>query len=710
VTLILFLSLIAVAPDSGWHTYTNTNFVNDMAGNDTTLYLATNGGVVVLQLLPTLRTRRTLVNTDGLPYNKCLCISQDSAGWLWVGTDGGGLAVVDPESGRVRPYRTSELATRIRCLAWDGDRLLVGTDQGLYCIDTRGTLAEFDDDVIRRFSVARNPELLSDQVMSVAAYDRYWVGTNRGATEVDREFDNWVAYRRPFGDSVTSFGRWQESLLVATEAGLAIKHGSTFAPVFALSPTTGVYDLVVYSSTIYLATRNGLYSGDSIVQSRFQQILGEDCRALYLGSAIWVGCGGSAQSGQGIRYLRSGQTWSAYTTPCIGSDEILDCAVWRDGSVVVCHGSGTTWMASPGAYEVLWPPSPVPVQVRFDSHGRHWYAHFASNGGLSVFTSWDRSWQTIKWGDWSSWNIIDALGIDFWDRKWVYNGGNVVVAIEEDGRQTVFEIPGLSAPPGGLYEFAFDWNGRAWLGLTVGLVMIDYNGTVADLSDDEYQVIAQGLPAPEVRTLAADSKGRVWVGTAQGVAVWDGQAFTVFTAENTGGGLPSDNVYRVRVDASDRVWVLGDGGLVIYDPVTTRWEDCGAGRLIPNPLGIDRFYGALDVNSSCGRVVVGTQRGLSLRDFWLTAPATAGHVRVYPNPCVLEPGSSTRVVVIDSLPNDIYGVRVYSLDGRPLAYCSVDPALHRAVWNPEEAASGLYLLMVTGPNGTRVERVAVVRP
>ena len=710
--LALVLALLVSAPVQGWRSYTNTNFVNDMLGNDTTLYLATNGGVVELGLLPMPETRRTIVNTDGLPYNKCLCLARDSAGNLWVGTAGGGLAVieVEAETVEVRSYRPSDIATQIRTLAWDGNRLLVGSDQGLYCIDTRGTPLDFADDDIRRFSVARNPELLSDEIISVAAFDNYWIGTNRGITEVDHNFATWTPYRQPLGDSVRSIARWQDSIMVATERGIAVKSGAAFRPVYEFGRTVEVSDLVVYGSTIYLATGEGLYVGDSAAQSRFQVVLASDCRALYLGSAIWVGLGGNEQSGWGIRYLASGQTWSSFANACIASDNVLDCAIGGDGSVYLCHGGPITQITPQGEFNMFYSPSPIPIQVRVDSRGRLWFAHFAGDGGLSVYNPADGSWQQVKWGEQSSWNIIDALGLDRSDTKWVFNGGGTVVAVDSSGQQTVFDVPGLAPPPGGLYEFAFDWNGRAWLGLTVGLVMIDYKGTLADKSDDQYRVITQGLPSPEVRTVAVDDRGRVWAGTSQGAAVWDGTSFQVFTTENTGGGLPSNNVYRIRVDDSHRVWVLTDKGLVIYDPVTTQWVDYGAGGLITNPLGIVGFYSGLDVNSGAGKVAVGTQRGLSVRDFGTKAPETAGHLRVFPNPCILDPANSDRRVVIDSLPDVVTNVRVYTLAGRPVANLGVDRALHRAVWNPQDVSTGIYLLVVISPNGSRVERVALVRP
>jgi len=45
-----------------------------------------------------------------------------------------------------------------------------------------------------------------------------------------------------------------------------------------------------------------------------------------------------------------------------------------------------------------------------------------------------------------------------------------------------------------------------------------------------------------------------------------------------------------------------------------------------------------------------------------------------------------------------------------VATLDVDAGLRRAVWRPEGVASGLYLVLVTSPVGSRVERVAVVSP
>jgi hypothetical protein len=181
----------------------------------------------------------------------------------------------------------------------------------------------------------------------------------------------------------------------------------------------------------------------------------------------------------------------------------------------------------------------------------------------------------------------------------------------------------------------------------------------------------------------------------------------VLTTSNS--GILSDNVYRVRVDASDRVWLLSDAGLSIYDQVTNRWLGYTAQNsgLVSNPRGLDNFYTSLDLNDVAGLALVGTRQGLSVFGFAESTGSSAENLRVYPNPCILGVHNG---VVVDSLPDDAYGVDVRTLDGRPVSSLRIETARHRAVWRPLAAASGLYLLVVRSPRGVRIERVALVRP
>ncbi|MBM3323433.1 hypothetical protein FJY69_08165 [candidate division WOR-3 bacterium] len=706
---LLVTILIAVGSIAHWQTYTNTNFINDIAGNDSVVWLATNGGVVQLDPGPPPVGIRTFVNTDSLPANRCVCAVLDGSGNVWVGMSGGGLAVIGRDADYARPYLPNEWSPRnVRTLAWDGARLLAGTDQGLYAIETGSTFLDFSDDIITWYSVAEVPELLSDVVISISVRDRYWVGTNRGLVSVDRDFERWRPFRQPLGDSVRSVAFWQDSVLVATELGVALLAESTFRTVYRFAEPTEVFDLVVAGSSIYLATRVGLFQADAPDSSRFSVVLAEDVRAVLAGEVIWAGCGGSEQSGWGLRYAASGQGWTGYWNTCIASDVVSDCELLPSGEFYLCHDGGPiTRVKADGAIEVFWSVLPVPKQVRVDSRGRPWFAHFALAGGLSMYDPNAGSWATVQWGAGSAWNIIDAFGIDRHDTKWVFNGGGVIVAVDSAGRQTVYDVSGLAPPPGGLYEFAFDNRDRVWLGLTVGLVMVDYHGTLHDRRDDRDTVIGDGLPSREVRSVAVDGQGSVWVGTPQGAAVWNGREVRTFTTVNS--RLISNNVYRVRVDASDRVWMLTDAGLSVLDQVSNSWQTFTPQNsgLVLNPQGLSNFFTGLAVSDELGRALVGTLRGLSVMDYAAPGGASAERMRVYPNPCVL---GRHQGLVIDSLPDDAFRVEVRTLDGRPVAELRIEKALRRAVWRPGEKASGLYLLVVTTPRGTALARAAVVRP
>jgi hypothetical protein len=708
---LLLAICVAGAIEGEWRSHTKHDFINEVGGTDSALYLATAGGVAVVEGGPGQPwTSRRLTNSEGLPVNRCLSVLADSAGNLWVGTDGGGLAFVPAESGAARPYRPSDLATRVRVLLRHGDRLLAGTDQGLYVIDTRGTPDEFGDDTIRRFTVVRIPDLLSDNVMSLFENGGYWIGTNRGVTRVDTAFGAWTPFRRPLGDSVRAMARFEDSVIVLTEAGIARKGSTGFAPLVRFRKVKTVFDIAVAGADVYVAAIDGFFKVDTLDTAGLVLLHATDARSILFGEAtVWLGTGGDEAWGWGLNYVSSGQSWRGYSCGGLVSSNVNDLTSAADGSVYACHFSNMVSRVRPeGWVEVLWDPLPNGVMCRPDSRGRIWFVHFAANGGLSVFDPVTYEWRTTQWGQSSDWNVIQAFGLDRYDTKWMFNKAGAVVAVDDAGGQAVFSFPELVSPPGGNYQFAFDSRGRAWLGLTVGLEMIDFGGTLHDPSDDRHALYASGLPSPEVRSVAVDAQDRVWVATPQGAAVWDGSNFRLYTAENTGGRLLSDNLYRVVVDEADRAWFLSEQGVSVCDLVSGQWQSFTPQNsgLIANSQAINGFYTGLDVNNALNEVVVGTRRGMSV--FRLASLPDTGSFEfsVFPNPCVL--GVHDRVA-IGNLPADAR-VRVYTLAGEPVADLAAQAGLGRAVWQPRGVAAGLYVFVVSCSRGVRTGRLALVRP
>jgi ligand-binding sensor domain-containing protein/CheY-like chemotaxis protein len=79
---------------------------------------------------------------------------------------------------------------------------------------------------------------------------------------------------------------------------------------------------------------------------------------------------------------------------------------------------------------------------------------------------------------------------------------------------------------------------------------------------------ADGLPSETVFAMAQDHSGYLWVGTADGLARFDGVEFRVYQQRlRDPGSLPSNVIQALHVDATGRVWVGTErGGLSVLAP------------------------------------------------------------------------------------------------------------------------------------------------
>ncbi|MBS0430846.1 MAG: response regulator [Proteobacteria bacterium] len=80
--------------------------------------------------------------------------------------------------------------------------------------------------------------------------------------------------------------------------------------------------------------------------------------------------------------------------------------------------------------------------------------------------------------------------------------------------------------------------------------------------------VTDGLPSDAVYTVVQDRKGYVWIGTRDGLARFDSQAFQIFRHDPArGDSLAANDVSALLVDARGRVWAGGEGnGLNLYQP------------------------------------------------------------------------------------------------------------------------------------------------
>ena len=92
VFLTVFFQMNSLYGDVGdWKTFTSTREVNDIVVGDTSIWCATNGGVLQFSVKDTVFNIFT--NTEGLAINEAIAIEKDHMGRIWVGLGDGRLAV-----------------------------------------------------------------------------------------------------------------------------------------------------------------------------------------------------------------------------------------------------------------------------------------------------------------------------------------------------------------------------------------------------------------------------------------------------------------------------------------------------------------------------------------------------------------------------------------------------------------------------------------
>jgi ligand-binding sensor domain-containing protein len=167
---------------------------------------------------------------------------------------------------------------------------------------------------------------------------------------------------------------------------------------------------------------------------------------------------------------------------------------------------------------------------------------------------------------------------------------------------------------------AFDQQGRLWMGNDGGGVYV-FDGETWETAQEAKSERNTVNIEYEIKDIAIDKKGQVWIATMEGLSVYDGESWIRYTPQNS-----SDILRALAVDASGRIWVGGPyGELAVFD---------SDGESIPyTPLSTDDGGYSMNVLSidPRGRIWVGLDDGLrvsKLPSGWLYLVLSI--INVYP--------------------------------------------------------------------------------
>jgi signal transduction histidine kinase/ligand-binding sensor domain-containing protein len=211
--------------------------------------------------------------------------------------------------------------------------------------------------------------------------------------------------------------------------------------------------------------------------------------------------------------------------------------------------------------------------------------------------------------------------------------GGAPAAVQASGGDLHFERIGTESgpPPEVITSIYQDRAGFIWIGSRDGLALYDgYTFTVFEHDASDPTSISDNT----IRTIYEDSQGNLWLGTNTGGlnrldrATWQFEHFRHDSADSS--SISHDSVYAILEDRTGALWVGTQLGLNRFDPETRRFERFFSDPGDPESLSHDYVY-ALHEDPDGGLWITTVGGGLNYRD-----PET-GAFTVYRN----DPGDPT---------------------------------------------------------------------
>ncbi len=479
---------------------------------------------------------------DGLPSNRIVYVAVDPEGRVWAATQDRGVAVYDGRHWTTYDTRNSGLShDDVNGIAFDSKgRTWLATMGGGVCVFDPGKGSGPGSEQWTVYQ--KDAGLAGDQVWYVAvdAQDRVWAGTIGGLSVFDPDSEtSWTTFPNTQNVHCIAFDA-QGRTWFGDGSGLNRVDGQTVTPI-----RTGEYQ--PWTKDVYAI--------------RFDPL-----------GVAWLGCGTGIwrYDGETFSHIATSSTnLSGNQVYAVGLD--LQGNVWfgTDGEDGAARMTPTPESGMPGAawrtFHTSTGPNPVTNSIRrlfVDRQGRLWAGGV---GGLSVYDG--RAW--IGYTPENSGLVADDVqsitqGPD--GRMWVGTGSGISVFDGKERWQTIASGDGTS----GLLDntvnvIRFDAQGRAWIGSRGGLSMFDPRQQRGP-SWQTYTEANTGIDLRDVRDLAVDRQGRVWVVTTiSDVYVLSGdRQWTTITREEY--GLQSFSLESIGVDPSGRVWLGSFDGLTVFDP------------------------------------------------------------------------------------------------------------------------------------------------
>lgn len=309
---------------------------------------------------------------------------------------------------------------------------------------------------------------------------------------------------------------------------------------------------------------------------------------------------------------------------------------------------------------------------------------------------------------------IGDMAFDSNNNLWVVNSAAAPLSVyKTDGTWQSFSFPG--AITGNIFagELLIDSYNQKWADFNEsGILVFD---ETKPQGSTRFRLLSSGtgtggLPSADVRCMAEDQQGQLWVGTAKGVAVYyspgsvlqggisaDAQQVLIYADGSYQYLLETEVVSAIAIDGANRKW-FGTENSGVFLVSADGTEELLRFNMSNSPLPSNNIT-ALGINQNSGEVFIGTDKGMmSYRSDATLGKEFCDNTYAYPNP--VRPGYEGPIAITGLVNNgrfkitDVSGTLIYeanALGGQAIWYGKN--------FEGQKVKSGVYLIFSSDAEG-----------
>jgi len=448
--------------------------------------------------------------TEGLAQSHVQAILEDHKGYLWVGTQGGGLCKFDGK--KFITYTTQDGLSSNYIAAIFEDEV------GTLWISTTNGVNQLKNDSFSIFAERRKERVIHDfeqddtgGIWLVDGHLNYVKNINDAPVSKGKKSDFRMLYKSKNGQIWAGGKKGLFQIINDRLVEIKRKNGTSFKDIRAMGETAdGVLWIAAYNEGILLADDQKIIrilgKKDGLISTKIQTVTTDK------NGNIWLG---TTDKGA-IVWQPKTRTFNA-----LGIRQGLPN---NNVQSILEDGWGNIWLGTAGG--------------GLSKYGGQQFEHFTKINGLNG-------------------NYIQALEVDIKDQLWVATANNGVQLFKDGQFVTFNENSTLGST---ICTTIFEDNlGHLWFGTMDNGVTVFLDSLFLNFTSEN------GLVGNQITDITQDSIGNIWVASASdGLSQIDwndaSPSQSVFHNFRVDNGLPNNQINALHVDAQNRIWVATNGG------------------------------------------------------------------------------------------------------------------------------------------------------